>query len=415
MNWSTDRSCPTCDCGLDAGVSAQSPRSRSARQTATPASVERVRRPARGSRSTLEAHRRGLSADQLHRQRTRGSGVQHGNVDAQPAKRRGASYVHPLEFAGGMLPTTHGPPCPHDARRSSGFTINTATLCQRPAHPEAWRSRTPRATSTSERSSTTARSSTQQPSVNSLGALPGPGSKRARRRSRVRTRAARTAPRPARERSCTSGSAADLTHSYAKRALRVYRPPGQRAGPADRGRHTGRAATDRRLAEPRADRARANKQRKGRSSASAPAGPSRTIEVAYRAFSTDTSYAAVAKIAESVEAGVQLGVSPRQDRLGRHDHAQRARARAGPVPGRRRRAARPLPRALGAVPRPTHRLTRAVPGRLPIPGRNRAVPIPCGGVREPGRLPIRTRRKQGGRCHHEVSSADTSCPERWSS
>ena len=106
---------------------------------------------------------------------------------------------------------------------------------------------------------------------------------------------------------------------------------------------------------------------------------------------------------------------PPQDWLGRHDHAERAGARAGPVAGRRRRAARPLPRALGAVPRPTHRLTRAVPGRLPIPGRNRTVPIPGGGVREPGRLPIRTRRKQGGRCHHELSSAETSCPERWSS
>lgn len=42
-----------------------------------------------------------------------------------------------------------------------------------------------------------------------------------------------------------------------------------------------------------------------------PGGPSRTIEVAYRAFSTDTSYTVVARIAERVEAGVQLHVSPR--------------------------------------------------------------------------------------------------------
>jgi len=43
-----------------------------------------------------------------------------------------------------------------------------------------------------------------------------------------------------------------------------------------------------------------------------PAGPSRTIEVAYRAFSTDSSYAARATLEESVGAGVALKVSPRR-------------------------------------------------------------------------------------------------------
>ncbi|MGP8240353.1 MAG: hypothetical protein ACLQQB_01100 [Solirubrobacteraceae bacterium] len=42
-----------------------------------------------------------------------------------------------------------------------------------------------------------------------------------------------------------------------------------------------------------------------------PAGPSRLIEVAYRAFSTDTTYAAQAKIEESVSAGVQINITPR--------------------------------------------------------------------------------------------------------
>ena len=45
--------------------------------------------------------------------------------------------------------------------------------------------------------------------------------------------------------------------------------------------------------------------------ASAPDGPSRTIEVAYRAFSSDSAYAASTKIIESVEAGIQLVISPR--------------------------------------------------------------------------------------------------------
>ncbi|HYM55450.1 MAG TPA: hypothetical protein VES97_08815 [Solirubrobacteraceae bacterium] len=43
-----------------------------------------------------------------------------------------------------------------------------------------------------------------------------------------------------------------------------------------------------------------------------PGGPSRLIEVAYRAFSTDIGYAAEAKIAESVNAGVRLVVTPRR-------------------------------------------------------------------------------------------------------
>jgi hypothetical protein len=43
-----------------------------------------------------------------------------------------------------------------------------------------------------------------------------------------------------------------------------------------------------------------------------PAGPSRLIEVAYRAFSADTSYSAQAKVQESVRAGIELTVSPRR-------------------------------------------------------------------------------------------------------
>ena len=43
-----------------------------------------------------------------------------------------------------------------------------------------------------------------------------------------------------------------------------------------------------------------------------PAGPSRLVEVAYRAFSADASYAAQAKIEESVGAGVQLNITPRR-------------------------------------------------------------------------------------------------------
>lgn len=43
-----------------------------------------------------------------------------------------------------------------------------------------------------------------------------------------------------------------------------------------------------------------------------PAGPSRMIQIAYRAFSADSNYAASAKLHESVRAGVRLTVSPRR-------------------------------------------------------------------------------------------------------
>ena len=124
--------------------------------------------------------------------------------------------------------------------------------------------------------------------------------------------------------------------------------------------------------------------------ASVPGGHSQTVEIAYRAFSTDTGYAAVAKLAESVDAGVQLGVSPR--RTGSEGEITLSERVLGPVPSQ------------GVIvellvhyrghwepfrdPRTDSR--GRFRGRLPIPGRNRAVPIPCGGVREPGRLPIRT-------------------------
>jgi hypothetical protein len=48
----------------------------------------------------------------------------------------------------------------------------------------------------------------------------------------------------------------------------------------------------------------------GTFSVQVPAGPSRLIEIGYRAFSSDASYATVAGIKETVDAGVRLRVSP---------------------------------------------------------------------------------------------------------
>jgi hypothetical protein len=50
----------------------------------------------------------------------------------------------------------------------------------------------------------------------------------------------------------------------------------------------------------------------GRFTARVPGGPSRTVLVAYRAFSGDLGYAARAAVRETVLAGVRLSVTPRQ-------------------------------------------------------------------------------------------------------
>jgi hypothetical protein len=56
----------------------------------------------------------------------------------------------------------------------------------------------------------------------------------------------------------------------------------------------------------------AKTQTNGTFAVGVPAGPSRMIQVAYRAFSSDTAYAAQAKIEESVAAGVKLSITPRR-------------------------------------------------------------------------------------------------------
>jgi hypothetical protein len=58
--------------------------------------------------------------------------------------------------------------------------------------------------------------------------------------------------------------------------------------------------------------AQAKTKANGTFAVAVPGGPSRLIELAYRAFSTDTVYSAQAKIQGSVRAGVQLHVTPRR-------------------------------------------------------------------------------------------------------
>jgi 5-hydroxyisourate hydrolase-like protein (transthyretin family) len=151
--------------------------------------------------------------------------------------------------------------------------------------------------------------STKQPSNNSLGAHPGPGTTTGTSpAATVAIPNGTTASRTAR---LSLGVRRRMTRTYSHRGLRVTgrlldgqgRPIAgatldvlQQVSGSPTLAVIGHAST------------RAN----GTFAAMVPGGPSRRIEIAYRAFSTDASYAATAKIAEAVEAGVQLTVSPRR-------------------------------------------------------------------------------------------------------
>jgi hypothetical protein len=145
---------------------------------------------------------------------------------------------------------------------------------------------------------------TLQPSNDSLGALPGPGAGGIAQVAQPNGDGASEAAR------LELGQHRQLTRSFAKRALRIsgrlVSAKGQPIGGAtlDVLQQVSGSAT---LAVIGHAKTAVN----GTFLASVPGGPSRTIEIAYRAFSTDTAYAAVAKITEQVEAGVQLDVSPR--------------------------------------------------------------------------------------------------------
>jgi hypothetical protein len=142
---------------------------------------------------------------------------------------------------------------------------------------------------------------TKQPSNNSLGAQPGPGAENPAASVPNGTVASRTAQ-------LRLGVRSRIARSYAHRAVRLtgrlLTPQGQPIGGAALEvlqQVSGSATTLIASTKTRSN---------GTFAVKVPGGPTRTIEVAYRAFSTDTNYAALAAVQESVGAGVQLKVSP---------------------------------------------------------------------------------------------------------
>jgi hypothetical protein len=142
--------------------------------------------------------------------------------------------------------------------------------------------------------------STLQPSDGSLGALPGVGAA-----ALAGTPNGVAASEGAR---LELGQHGQLSRSFAKRELRVsgrlLNAQGKPIGDAAlelvqqvSGAHSWRVI------------GHARTSASGTFATMVAGGPSRTLQVAYRAFSTDADYAAVARITETVRAGVQLHVS----------------------------------------------------------------------------------------------------------
>jgi hypothetical protein len=146
---------------------------------------------------------------------------------------------------------------------------------------------------------------TKQPSNGSLGALPGPGT------ASPAPPAVQNGIAASRTAHLHLGIRARITRSYAHRKVRLtgrlLSAQGQPIGGATLEvlQQVSGSATATVIAHAKT---RAN----GTFAAMAPGGPTRMIEVAYRAFSTDTNYAALAKVQESVSAGVRLNITPRR-------------------------------------------------------------------------------------------------------
>jgi hypothetical protein len=298
VNCSTDRSSPTCDFADSTAVPALANITLSL-EDETPPTVEDVSGPLAAA-AAADAYVGGSQPISFTGSDA-GSGVHTATLTLSPLSG-GASYVHTFDFSG---------ECAYDSWNAcpltetvSGFTVNTAALADG-AHAASL-AITDAAGNVTNDALGSITVSNAAATVSSLGALPGPG-----------TTSSATGPAGGPNGSGASegahlqlGVRSPISRTYAKRALRV----------------TGRLLNAQGLPIAGASLdvlqqvdgatleliGRARTGSDGTFVASVPGGPSRTVEIAYRAFSTDTGYASVAKLAESVDAGVQLGVSPRR-------------------------------------------------------------------------------------------------------
>jgi len=207
----------------------------------------------------------------------------------------------PIGQSGGALMFDHGQPC--RASESVDVPVNTATLSNG-AH-------TLKVTIEDAAQNASVvydgQITTLQPSNGSLSALPGPGVGSLSGSTGAGSPNGSGASEDAH---LQIGVRSRMSRSYAKRGLRVSGRLLNAQGLPIKG-----ATLD---VLQQVDGAgleligRVRTSAAGTFIAAVPDGPSRLIEIAYRAFSGDGGYAATAKLRESVRAGVQLAVSPRR-------------------------------------------------------------------------------------------------------
>jgi hypothetical protein len=207
----------------------------------------------------------------------------------------------PVGSSGGALMFDFNQPCP--ASESVDLPINTATL---PNGQHTLKVLVQDAAGNSAVVYDGSISPTQ-PASGSLGAQPGPGTGGSGAGAAGAANGA-TASRTAK---LTLGLKRRITRSYAHRALRVT------GRLLDSQGHPIAGATLEVLQQVSGSPnvsviAHAHTRANGTFVATVPGGPTRTVEIAYRAFSAEAGYAATAKIAERVGAGVELRISPRR-------------------------------------------------------------------------------------------------------
>ncbi|HTU79151.1 MAG TPA: hypothetical protein VMF09_10370 [Solirubrobacteraceae bacterium] len=210
----------------------------------------------------------------------------------------------PVGTSGAALMFDYGQPCP--ASESVDLPINTTTLANG-QHTLKVVVQDAAGNSAVVYDGTI---TTKQPLSGSLGAMPGPGTGASAGSSDAPTGVPNgtTASRTAQ---LHLGVRSRITRRYARRAVRITGRLLSAAGqPID-------GATLEVLQQvsgspTQAVIAHARTSSNGTFATTAPGGPTRTIEVAYRAFSTEANYAALATIQESVSAGVRLNVAPRR-------------------------------------------------------------------------------------------------------
>jgi len=147
---------------------------------------------------------------------------------------------------------------------------------------------------------------TENVGLGSLGALPGPGASAMVAGAPNGTGASESA-------ALRLGVRHTVSRPFARRALRL---PGRLVNSHGQPIEGAMLAVLQQIAGTSGSRevAHARTGADGSFIARVPAGPSRLIEVAYRAFSGERGYAAQANVQESVGAGVQLSVSPNRTR-----------------------------------------------------------------------------------------------------